>query len=356
VVDLALKAAPLTSSSPVRRPGQPPVRNGVTAVGPNGAIQQPTEAQLEQNGARRFLASLQTALPMIDQYLPAKSALVRQKLAEVGMPTNPPLNMQPLLNPYGNTATADALIQAAQTAPPQMQPRLYQQAAFKALEEGNTDRARQIATEHLPAGARDLVMQRIDFRELTQKAEGARLDEIRQIIARLQNDDEKINMLIQMARDTEKVNPKLATQLLDEAKQITSRRATGYDQFGQQLRVARAFATLDPARSFEVLEPGISQINELLAAAQVLNGFEVNMFRDGEMMLQADGGLAQMVNRFGQELAVLARSDFERAETLAGRFQFTEPRIMARLAIVQGLLDTRQSNTTTPNRTNALRN
>jgi len=45
-----------------------------------------------------------------------------------------------------------------------------------------------------------------------------------------------------------------------------------------------------------------------------------------------------MVNRFGQELAQLARIDFERSETLAGRFQFAEPRIVARLVIVQGLL------------------
>ena len=353
IVDLALKAAPLNSSTPARRPGQPAVR-GTVNVGPNGALQQPTEAQREQNGAHRFLASLQTALPMIDQYLPAKSALVRQKLVEIGMATNPPLNVQfPVLQ--GQT-TADALIQAALTAPPQMQPRLYQQAAFRAIEEGNTDRARQIATEHLQSSARDVVMRRVDFLETAQKVEGARLDEMRQIIARLQTDDEKINMLIEMARASEKANPKLATQLLDDAKQMTSRRATGYDQFGQQLRVARAFATLDPARSFEVLEPGISQINELLSAAQVLNGFEVNMFRDGEMMLQADSALGQMVNRFGQELAVLARSDFDRAETLAGRFQFTEPRIMARLAIVQGLLDVRQSNINLPNRINTVRN
>jgi hypothetical protein len=45
-----------------------------------------------------------------------------------------------------------------------------------------------------------------------------------------------------------------------------------------------------------------------------------------------------MVQRFGQELGALADKDLERAETLAGRFQFAEPRIMARLAIVQGLL------------------
>src|SRR5688572_21706038 len=262
VVDLALKALP---QIPARRPAQPGVRSGVTTVGPNASPQQPTQAQMEQNGARRFLASLQTALPMIDHYLPAKSTLVRQKLAEAGMPQNPPLNVQ--YRALQGNPTSDTLIQAAATAPPQMQPRLYQQAAYKALEEGNPDRARQIATEHLSDKAREILIQQVNFREMAQKGDGARLDEIRQTIARLQTDEEKINLIVQMARDSEKVNPKLAAQLLEDAKQMTSRRATSYDHFSQQLRVARAFATVDPARSFEILDPGISQLNELLAAA-----------------------------------------------------------------------------------------
>ena len=79
---------------------------------------------------------------------------------------------------------------AAATAPPQMQSRLYQQAAYKALDEGDTTRARQIATDHLPANVRDSVMQRIDFRELTAKADGARLEDIRQMVARAQSDDD----------------------------------------------------------------------------------------------------------------------------------------------------------------------
>jgi len=37
-------------------------------------------------------------------------------------------------------------------------------------------------------------------------------------------------------------------------------------------------------------------------------------------------------------LSQLARTDFARSETLAGHFQFAEPRIMVRLTIVQGLL------------------
>lgn len=331
VIEAALKAVPGTQNNqrgPMRRGGG----------GPNTVSQQPTDAQIEQNNARRLLAGLQLTLPMIDQYLPSKAQLVRQKMVEVGLSNNSSMNIAQTFNSLQGNATADALIQAAATAPPQMQSRLYQQAAYKALDEGDTERARQIANEHLQNNARDTVMQRIDFREMAKKAEGGRLEDVRQSVSRLQTDNEKIDLLIQVASDAQKDNPKLAIQLLDDAKQIVNRRATNYQQFEQQLKVAHALAGLDAARSFEVLEPGINQLNELLQAASVLSGFEINMFRDGEMAIQGGNGLTATVTRFGQELAVLAKNDFERSETLAGRFQFTEPRIMTRLAIVQGLL------------------
>jgi hypothetical protein len=122
--------------------------------------------------------------------------------------------------------------------------------------------------------------------------------------------------------------------------QLISHKAVNYDQFEDQLRVARAFADVDPSKSFEVLEPGITQLNELLSAASVLSGFEVNIFRDGEMTMtnQGGNGLNSTITRYGQELSLLSKTDFGRSETLAGSFQFTEPRIMARLSIIQGAL------------------
>jgi hypothetical protein len=334
VVDAALKATPNTQNN---QRGGGPVSVRRAGPGANPPPPQPlTDAQIEQTNARRLLAGLQQTLPMLDQYLPSKAPLVRQKMSELGLSNVSPMNLVSALQ--GN-ATADALVQAAAAAPQQLQPRLYTQAAYKALEEGDTERARQIANDHLQNNARDTVMQRIDFREMAKKAEGARIDEIRQAVARLQTDNEKIDLLIQVAGDMQKTNQKLAIQLLDEAKQIVSRRATSYEQFEQQLRVAHAFASVDPARSFEVLDPGISQLNELLQAASVLSGFEINMFRDGEMAMQGGNGLTAIVNRYGQEIAVLAKTDFERSEALAGRFQFTEPRIMTKLAMVQGLLN-----------------
>jgi hypothetical protein len=332
-VDTALKATPLQNN---QRPARPIM--GRTNVG-----QQPqTDAQTEQNNARRLLAGLQQLMPQIDQFLPAKASQVRQKMMEMGMPPNPELpNTAQMFNGVQGEPTTDALVQAAATAPPPMQSRIYQQAAYKALEEGDTERARQIATDHLQSNVRDAVMKRIDFREMTKKAEAARIEDVRQAVARLQSDNEKLDLLIQVANDTQKTNPKLALQVLEDARQITNHRATGYDHFEQQLKVAHAFASVDPARSFVVIDPGISHINELLSAAALLSGFEMNMFRDGEMAIQNGNGLTSTINRFGQELALLARSDFERSEALAGRFQFPEARIMARMAIVQGLLGTK---------------
>jgi len=150
-----------------------------------------------------------------------------------------------------------------------------------------------------------------------------------------------------VSHEARKDNPKLALQLLEDARQMTNRRATAYQHFEQQLRVARALSEVDPGRSFEMLDAGISHLNELLGAAALLSGFEINLFRDGEMAMQGGSGLTNMVNRFGQELASLAKTDFERSDTLAGRFQFAEARIMTRLTIVQGLLGIRPAGSRT---------
>ena len=344
VIDSALKVNVPTQNSPR------PVQGRGAARGPNVQQQnnqssQPTDEQIELNNARRLLAGLQATLPAIDQYLPSKASAVRQKLTEFGFGDSSRANFGQAMNILQQpNPTTDLLVQAAQAAPAPLQSRLYQQAAAKAIDEGNTDQARQIATDHLQGSQRDTMIQRIEFHKMAKKSEGLRLDEIRQSVSRLSNDADKVSLLLQIANDLQKDNPKAQLQVLEEARTVVNHRASNYDQFEDQLRVARAFSSVDPTRSFEVLETGIGQLNELLAAASVLSGFEVNIFRDGEMnVTQGGSGLNSTIGRYGQELALLAKTDFERSETLAGRFQFTEPRIIARLSIIQGALGVQSS-------------
>src|SRR6185503_11536199 len=301
------------------------------------AATEPTSAEVEQSNARRLLAGLQRLLPQIDQYLPARGQAVRQKMTELGMGDSTRARMGDVMSAV-QQGTADSLLAAAPSAPPMMQSRLYQQAALKALDEGNADRARQIANDHLEPAARDSVLRAVDFRKTSENFDSSKMDEVRQTLATLRSDDERIDFLLQLSNTAKKNNPKQALEFLDEARQITNRRAASYQQFEQQLKVADAFKELEPARSFEVLEPGIMQLNELLSAAATLNGFEVNVFQEGELPLEARSGLSNMVNRYGQAIGALAKTDLERAQTVANRFQLAESRIVARLAIVRNML------------------
>jgi hypothetical protein len=336
LIDAALRATPQPASAQ-RRPNAPQNRGanrGGAITGQNTTPTPPTEAQIEQSNARRLLSGLRSLLPQVDQYFPARSAAVRQKMTDLGMGNNPRATLGQISN-LMQQGTSDSLVSAASSAPPQVQNRIYQQAALKALDEGNADRARQIANDHLQAGQRESVLRTVEFRQLADKTEPAKIEDVRDTLSRLSSDAERIDLLLRLSNTVRAKNPELAVQLLDAAREFTNRRASSYQQFEQQLRVAAAYKDLADARGFEVLEPGIMQLNELLSAAAVLSGFEVSVFRDGEMPLQGGNGLSDMVRRYGQEIGQLSRNDFERAQALTNRFQFAESRIIARLAIAR---------------------
>jgi hypothetical protein len=302
-------------------------------------------AQTQQNNARMLLRGLQGILPQIDQYLPERSQAVRQKLTELNMGDNSLADFgNQMRNVMQQGGDSESLANAASTAPAPLQPRLYQEAARRAVDEGNTDRALQIANEHLDESSRNSIMQAVDFKKLTTTVSPEKMGEIRQKLAALGSDSERVKYLGELALATQKDNPKLALRFAEDARSIVSKRATDYEDLGDQLKVAEVFAAIDPKRSFEVLEPGITQLNELLVAAQVLSGFEVDVFRDGELPLQGGGSeLGVMVTRYGQQLASLAKLDFEHAQITAEKFQMAEPRLMAKLAIIQGAFGVRSN-------------
>jgi hypothetical protein len=333
----------VTASLSVTSLGPGNIIRGGGGRGPFRAAQQqsttpqnpPDDTQVRQNNARMLLFGLSTMLPQIDQYLPERAPALRQKLTDLGMGNNAMMNYGNQMRTAMQQGTSDSLEAAAKVAPTQIQSRLYQQAAQKAIDEGNTDRALQIANDHLDESGRNSIMQAVDFKRMAIDASPEKLNDIKLKLAALPSDSDRVKYLIELATATQKDNPKLALRFLEDARTLVSKRATNFKEFEDQLQVADAFALLDPKRSFDVLEPGIAQLNELLAAAQVLNGFEVDVFRDGELPLQGGSDLGNMIARYGQELAALARVDFDRARITADRFQFAEPRLLAKLSIVQ---------------------
>jgi hypothetical protein len=56
------------------------------------------------------------------------------------------------------------------------------------------------------------------------------------------------------------------------------------------------------------------------------------------MPLPGNSQLGTVVVRYGQEVAILAKSDFRRALAAAEQFQYPEARLFAKLSILQTVL------------------
>ena len=296
--------------------------------------------QEEQYLARNMLAQLQMLMPEIEKYAPLRVAALRKKLTELDRVADPSTRSLNEMNRLAQSGTVEEMLAAAAKMPPESRGQGYQQVARKAAGEGEFDRARQIANnEVLEPIQRQGMLEEIDRQALWQVANQGKINEAHQLLAKLHSVEDRVSALIRLAEMVSgKNDPKTARRFLEEALEMVSGRANNYQRIEAQLRVAQAYAQLDPDRGFEIIIPIIEQLNELMAAAAVLDGFENNYLKDGEWASSGGSTLSNMVITCDQQIASLARADFDRAKALADRWQRNEVQVKARLLIVQAVL------------------
>ncbi|HJR08220.1 MAG TPA: hypothetical protein VJ842_13245 [Pyrinomonadaceae bacterium] len=285
-----------------------------------------------------LLSTVRQLMPEIERYVPAQAAGVRRRLEGYERrvePSNPREFRQVM-----ETGTTDALIEAATKASPEMRQQLYRTAAWKALNEGNADRARQIVNTNIEgARQREQILKELDQQLFWRAVSEGNVEGAQGFLARIKSTDERVGMLLQLARVTfAKGNSKAATSFLDEAWDLIGGRAKGHSQFSLQLQLAHTYAPIAPARGFEIIEAGITHLNELVAAAAVLDGFGQEAFAQDELKSQEGYIWGSLTAQCGDALAALAPADFDHARSAADRFQRPELRLQARLAIARGVL------------------
>jgi hypothetical protein len=293
----------------------------------------------ERNAAQNLLMGLQQLVPQIEKDAPARAPELQRRIA----------NLQKTLNSQGNIwakyqqiiqrESVDVALAAIEKAPPENRNNLYQQLAWKAFSAGEIERARQIVNEHVTNPVEQQQMLQNMDQQIAQRMAGeGKIEEAHQLLSRIRSKEERVSMLVQLAATAlGKDNQKVARQLLEEASGLVSGRAENYSQMQAQLAVAGGFGAIDPARSFQLLDNLASQLNELASAAEVLNNFEQQYFREGELLWQ-NTSLGNMTMQHINTLASLAQKDFAQSNALAGKFQHPEARLMARLQIAQEIL------------------
>jgi hypothetical protein len=300
-----------------------------------------------------LLSSLQSMMPVVEKYSPSQATQLRRKApqkVEEGEDTEDAGDLKKsdweAYSQVLEKGSVDDLLAAAAKAPPGVSDALYQRAALKMLEDGNQDRARQIVNEKIQDPAqRQQMLAQLDQAAAVAAAEQGKIEQARKILATLRTDEERAMLLAQLATGAAaKGDKKSALQLLDEAHGMMSQRAKNIRQLVAQLMVARAYIHLDPARSLEMLEPVVDQLNELLGAAATLGGFFIEeLVRDDEIMLSPFAIFFNLAsndfsNQYVGDLAALARADFDGTKALVNRFQRDEIRSLLRLLLAQSIL------------------
>ncbi|MCA1816113.1 MAG: hypothetical protein LC746_06845 [Acidobacteria bacterium] len=292
---------------------------------------------------QNLVGSLQQFAPEIERAAPTQA----QALRRLAGSDSPRLALEARASPpqreYAQlmqTGTVDALLDAASKAPPETREQLYRSAAYKAMNEGAGDRARQIVSDHFDDPQQRAQLLRELEQQIFWRAAGAgEVDQARAAIARVARPEDRAGMLTYLARAVAgKGDKEGAARLLEEAWGEIGGRARDQRQFSAQMEAAQAFAAVAPDRAFEIADAAISQLNDLLAAAATTDGFGQRAFEQDELKTQGGYLWAAMVNQCGAVLAALARTDFDRAVATADHLQRTEARVAARLAVARGVL------------------
>jgi len=314
--------------------------SSVIAAVMNDGVGGSPQLYLFSGGGSGNLQQIKMLMPDIERLSPNQAAALGRKIAEFDkineLQGGPWGKYQELIQ----NGTPDDLVQASKIAPGGIAGHLIQQAAGKALSQGDPEAARKLASTIEDPRQRNETSLNIDRQSAYQLGEQGSFAEARAVLSRIPLVEERAGLLAQLAlRALERKGRAAAIQLLGEARALLGERSQNYQQLRAQLQIARGYAQFDSGKSISIIETAIEQLNDLAAAALILNGFDLQQyFREGEFVFSGNNPLCVVAREVAGELTAMSLQDFDRARSAAGRFARPELRAMTLLQIVQSSL------------------
>jgi hypothetical protein len=307
----------------------------------NSAIAITPTDQNSINVAQNVYGQMSSLMPQIEKYAPSRAASLRQWAQNVERTFDPNSRMYQELNKLSQDGTVDDILALASRYPGESQNQVYQQAIWKALAGGDTARARQIAMDLISdPGQQRQALAQIDNQSIETAINQEKIADVRQMLGRVKILQQRIQILMRLATArAAKGDKKGALEFLAEAKTLADAAPAGAVQLTAQLQLAQSCTSLDPDQGFAIIQPLIARTNELVAAAVVLDGFDVHYLKEGEWISPGANTVDNMIVNLNITLGMLAPVDFDRARMLADQIERPELRLGADLEIARAALN-----------------
>lgn len=293
----------------------------------------------DQRGS--ILDNLKSLLPLLGELVPTQAAELKAKFPADATRPSAYAKAQEELNKLSQSGTVEQLLEASRNAPKQTRDSLIQGAVSKAHQQGKPDLAKQIINDYIShPRARRSALETLENTQFQQLLAGEKPEEALQAFSQIKNTEARVGYLFQIVSIlSERGDKKKAVAFLEEIARLLGSFTGDGEQFEQWMSLASQYAEYDLSRSCKIMESIVSHLNEMVAAAAVIDRWEKEQaFHKGEMRFRGNSNAAIIVRSYSSTLSGLAKYDFDRAKSIADRFERSDIRMLIKLGFLQNLL------------------
>ena len=297
-----------------------------------------TGRSVERQEQESFCVYMGTLQPLMERYNPGQARRIKD-WAPQGGEYRPDSMTQAYaeLNYLYTYGTTDEVL-ALRSKYPTLDGEIVMRAIGKAESEGDIERAQKLASTYNgdPEVQRSL-KERVEAYDLSDQ-------KLQELWAQAEKEwgtlkpRDRAERLVSVAEFTAVFNRKFALKRLEEASAMADLFEAGERQMRFQIALAQVYCLANDDRGFGIMESVLPKLNELVAAAIKLDGYDTHYVRDGEWNMTGAGSTGNLLTILANSAAGFAWCDFDRAVSLAAQFDRSEIRMMAQLKLAQGIL------------------
>jgi hypothetical protein len=300
-----------------------------------------TNAALTESGNANLLYALSEIMPEIKEFAPERLALVQKKLTAFNQTLPKEQRLSDEYNSLTRNGTPEDMLKLAATVSESQREWMQRQALVMAVMKGRADSLREYINTEIPdESRRKSLLDALDTEQINAAIGEA--EELQKLLPKIRQKQERARVMSELAVTLEKKGRHdEALSLLNEAQTLIK---TGFEDESQTnalLALVGAYALVEPAKAFGIIERTVDRANDELTKLLLLDRFiSTGIVKKGEISMQHSGMIPIdfAVFKYGKSVAALANVDFDRTRAAADRFERNELRLMARLLLAQALL------------------
>ncbi len=288
---------------------------------------------------------LSQAMPLLEKFLPERSAQLRQRQSE--MQGELPVELasmqrnQKLYDP--NSTPEEILDQIPKLQNDIERSMAYQSFSNKVVQIDDDARARKLIDQIPDEKVRANALEQWESRRISRSASAGKLDDAQRMIRNLTKKKTQIQKLVALAVEYHKKQGEdeiaAAKELMAEARGLIRDHVETSDDLGDMMELIKGYSTVEPDIAFKMFESAIDTLNEHIQASAVIARFnsQSTHFRNGELVMKATGSDFPLF-RYIAQMRMLGKADLERMISLVDRFHRNDARAIVKLYVLQGFI------------------